>query len=119
MEYFVSIDNIKCAKYGIINKVIDVTQEIINFLNEKKTIIISDVFLTVNLFHGKLTSLTIFLKDNGKINLLHGHILSLLNKEVNNTNNISNIISDIDIDIHSNILTKNRATNYILSTNVI
>ncbi len=115
MEYFVSIDNIKCAKYGIINKVIDVTEEIINLLNEKNTIIISEVFLPVNLFHGKLTSLTIYLKDNGKINLLHGHILTKLNKDVIENNHI---ISDINIDIHSNILTKNRNTNYILSTNV-
>ncbi len=109
-----SIDNIKCAKYGIINKVIDVTEEIISLLNENNTIIISDVFLPINLFHGKLTSLTIFLKDGGKINLLHGHILSKLNKEISEIK----IISEINTDIHLNILNKSRNTNYILSTNV-
>jgi hypothetical protein len=103
----VVLDNIKCAKYRILTKVYDVTEQLIKTLNERKEFKVSNNFQTNNIYNNKQSILTIFFNDNTKIHALYGSTIS--------------ISTDINVEIekiNTNILSIPSKNNYILSTNV-
>jgi hypothetical protein len=104
MNYNVDIKNIKCAKYGQLNKIIDVTQSLKDKLQKDGRFSISENF-PVN----KMLVLYVYFNDNTKISAMHGSTIliektNIILSPINNTNSIKLINSNNN--------------NYILSTNV-
>lgn len=98
------------AKYGFLNKITDVTDIIINKLTNNDKILVSDIFKNNDPYYGKISSLTIYLKDGNKINALQ-------NTTLNRIYNIEPIINSIPTtDIIE--LSNSNMNNYIVSTNV-
>ncbi len=116
MNHIISIDNIKCAKYGVLNKVNDVTEKIIKHLTEYNCFNLSDLFQLNNQPSSKMYSLTIYLKNGSKINVMHGSRVSLL-MDISIENIINNSVFNINMDIINQRLQKSTVNNYILSTN--
>ncbi len=107
MNYYVDTKNIKCAKYGQLNKIIDVTQTLKDKLNSEGRFTLSE-----NFPFNKMLVLYIYLNNNTKISALHGSTI------IQNTINIE---PNINQPIHKNLQNINpinNNNNYILSTNV-
>ncbi len=102
MNHNIDINNIKCAKYGQLSKIIDVTKLLIDKLKNEGKFIISENF-SIN----KMLVLYIYFNDNTKITLMHGMTVSISQLITNP------IPTEPDIKI-----TNNNNSNYILSTNV-
>ena len=114
MNHLISIEHIKCAKYGILNKVIDVTDKIKKYLNDNEFFNLSDLFPCNNPHAEKMYMLIIYLINGNKINVMHGSRVSkeliVENKIINNNSHINNLNVEQILQISS-------INNYILSTN--
>lgn len=108
MNYIVEIQNIKCAKYGQLNKIIDITNILKDKLQKEGQFCISENF-PIN----KMLVLYLYFNDNTKITAMHGSVLILKNEIINVSNKIDNNIKNYTIKDY-NI----KDYNYILSTNV-
>ncbi len=108
MEYTVDIKNIKCVKYGQLNKIIDVTKMFKDKLQNEGRFSISENF-TLN----KMLVLYLYLNDNTKIFAMHGSVFILKQETIYTPNNKTSL-SQGYININKN----NNYNNYILSTNV-
>jgi len=107
MNYTIEIQNIKCAKYGQLNKIIDITNILKDKLQKEGRFSISENF-PIN----KMLVLYLYFNDNTKITAMHGSVFILKKAIINIPNKIDNNLKDYNIEIN------NINNNYILSTNV-
>ncbi len=111
MNYNVDIKNIKCAKYGQLNKIIDVTQLLKDKLKIEGKFNISENF-QIN----KMLVLYVYFNDNTKISAMHGSSLIYNNDIIQKNISMNN---DLKSDFKSIVkLSSECSNNYILSTNV-
>ena len=108
MNYCLSTDNIKFVKYGILHKMVDVTEKVKTILDNDYKLIIDEVFSSCNNYYKKMSVLSVYLKDGNTINALHGSTL------------YTNMVTDSEIvnnNINNNFSKVPQINNYIVSTN--
>ncbi len=104
MEYTVDIKNIKCVKYGQLNKIIDVTQMFKDKLQKEGKFNISENFTS-----NKMLVLYLYLNDNTKISAMHGSVFISKQELIYTPNKVTSNYININ---------NTSSNNYILSTNV-